>query len=169
MLIYREDYREEDVILYDIEASTEEEIPNARGAAYLTFGMEIEQPDFLISQELRRRYEWSYDGSGPLETALPPSKHPLVQIHRFVQTVIETKSEWSWVNEYSHFGRFHGCGSHIHFRPREDIPVIKENWIEAWTTIYNTFVEVTPFLLPCLCWGNPETIGTYNQESHKEN
>lgn len=129
----------------------------------LTFGMEIEQPAEFISHELRRAYSWHYDGSGPLETSLPPSSMPNVQIKRFVDTVNSTNSRWIWVNEYYRPGfiRIAGCGSHLHFRPRDDLYANTPRWAEVWAITHNTFVEVMPFLLPLLAWGSEEVHKHY--------
>jgi hypothetical protein len=144
--IYDEVAPEEVVMPEDYQA-----VKPTRGMV-LTFGMEIEQPSYLISSELRRRYTWYQDPSGPLETALPPSRVPNQMLKKFIDTVNETHSQWTWVNEYGTLRK--GCGSHIHFRPRDDLYANTPNWAEAWATAHNTFVDIIPFLLPLLCWGS---------------
>lgn len=140
----------------------EEYKANVKYTLPLTCGMEIEQPDQVIDPRLRRYYEWHYDGSGPLETALPPSVNPITHIKRFIDIVNELNARWEWVNEFYTPGRWRGCGSHIHFRVRDDLehPVPIE---DVWATTYNTFIEVYPFILPLFAFGNRE-VYTFRRE-----
>jgi len=128
---------------------------NTNRAMVLTFGIEIEQPADRISRALKERYDWHYDLSGPLETNLPPSTMPNMMIKKFVDTVNETHSQWEWVGEYTRGYERIGCGSHIHFRPRDDLYANTTYWAETWATLHNTCVELVPFLAPLLAWGNP--------------
>jgi len=94
----------------------------------MTSGMEVEQYDDDICYALRDKYDWHYDGSGPLETALEPSIAPLTKIKEFIDFVLDNNCEWDWKGFYLWYSdcRFRvedisceaGCGSHIHFRPR---------------------------------------------------
>lgn len=91
----------------------------------MTSGIEIEQLDDDICHRLLEKYEWHYDGSGPLETALEPSTAPLSKIKEFIDFVIDNNCEWDWKGFYW-VGTYrcgdsyceYGCGSHIHLRPR---------------------------------------------------
>jgi hypothetical protein len=97
----------------------------------MTSGIEIEQKDRDICYRLRDKYEWHYDGSGPLETALEPSITPLTKIKEFIDFVLDNNCEWEWKGFYysvfcsndpvRYCGNTdceNGCGSHIHLRPR---------------------------------------------------
>jgi len=118
-----------------------------------TFGYEIEQKDTDICYDLRRIYEWHYDLSGPLETALPPSPFPGRVAKSFIDNVKRYGCVWHWKNEFWAPPRWRGCGSHLHFRPRDDVGYVYENWLEAWATMHNTLVEVTPLIAPMFAWG----------------
>ena len=144
----------------------------------VTFGMEIEQPPTLIQNRLINKfysdchdhsrgfstfnptspYDWCKDGSGPRETNLPPSTHILSQLKKFITYIGENNALWDWVNEYSGGssiigGGLSACGSHIHFRLREDM--IENHLInDAWATLYNTILEVSMLMMPMLCHGS---------------
>jgi len=122
----------------------------------VTFGFEIEQYDNDICEHLQRAYSWHYDGSGPLETAIGPATYPGRLVRRFIDVVKSYDCVWNWKHELPYTGR--GCGSHIHFRPRDTIEYIYAQWLEAWTTAYNTMVEVVPFLLPLFAWGTRDKL-----------
>jgi len=105
----------------------------------VSFGFEFEQRPDDISPEVRGMYRWEHDLSGPLETALPPAIHPGRAIFGFLRRV--GPHRWEWKGEYDHIG----CGSHMHFRVREElVPDV----VEAWTCLYNTLVECVPLMLP---------------------
>ncbi|GAH70056.1 unnamed protein product, partial [marine sediment metagenome] len=128
---------------------SEEEIVSDRDFGWIkyyklmpvTFGFEIEQLDTDVCSQLRFAYPWHYDGSGPYETALPPSTYPGRKLKGFVDTCRNTPGcTWTWKSEISHphaRGRKAGCGSHIHFRPRKDVDYISAQWVEAWTSAFN--------------------------------
>lgn len=122
----------------------------------VTFGFEIEQNDRDICLELRGLYEWHYDGSGPLETAIGPATYPGRLVRSFIDNVKRYGCVWQWKHELPPVSRrpYAGCGSHIHFRPRDTIPYIYAQWVEAWTVAWNTMVEVVPFILPIFAWGD---------------
>jgi len=134
----------------------------------VTFGFEIEQPDRKICQVLRLTYEWHYDGSGPYETATPPGTYPGRKIKEFIDTCKRNPDcTWEWVSEMPHpriEGRIVGCGSHIHFRPREDVEYIRREYLEAWATAHNTLVECVPLVLPMFAWGR-DGVFTFRREA----
>lgn len=134
----------------------------------VTFGFEIEQLDENICYQLRISYDWHRDGSGPYETALPPITYPGRKLKEFIDVCKRTPGcTWTWTSEIPHpyeRGRLAGCGSHIHFRPRDDIESIRLNWLEAWTTAYNTLVECVPLILPMFAWGR-ENVFTFRREA----
>lgn len=118
----------------------------------VSFGFEVEQDDEDICRLLRITYEWHFDGSGPLETAFEPAIYPGRAIKEFIgKCRSERGCEWTWSSE-NREGR--GCGSHIHLRPREDVDYISAQYVEAWTTAYNTLAEVVPLVLPMFCYGS---------------
>lgn len=136
----------------------------------VTFGFEIEQLDRDVCDQLRLSYEWHYDGSGPYETALPPSTYPGRMLKGFVDRCRLTPGcAWTWKSEISHPrepGRLAGCGSHIHFRPRQDVEYISAQWLEAWTTAFNTLVETVPLVLPMFAWGRErDGVFTFRREA----
>jgi hypothetical protein len=126
--------------------------------ALMTVGMEVEQkPDEVeacLNVGALKRYEWHYDASGPLETALPPKITYVFELRKFVEEIekcYEKTGRWfEWTNEYSNAG----CGSHLHFRPREDIEPIRTNWVNAWKVTYDTIFTVSLIILPALCFGH---------------
>lgn len=121
----------------------------------LTFGYEIEQPDEIVPEVMRRIYAWDRDLSGPIEMRLPPSTHPTYEVKKFVSAVLTHRAKWEWHNEYrDEIGELRGCGSHLHFRVREEMfRHLGEGYVnDVWATAYNTFIEVTPFLIPILAW-----------------
>ena len=134
----------------------------------VTFGFEIEQLERDICYQLRLSYPWHHDGSGPYETALPPSTYPGRKLRLFVDTCKRTPNcTWTWTNEIEHpraRGRMAGCGSHIHFRPRDDLEYIRAQWLEAWTTAFNTMTECVPLILPMFAWGR-ENVFTFRREA----
>jgi len=112
----------EEELIFDIEKLKWVTIP-------CTSGMEIEQyeGDIRMCRKLMTEYTWQYDGSGPLETALPPSIAPYKEISKFVSLVIDEGCIWEWKGYYTRgpepapeFSEF-GCGSHLHLRPRPSI------------------------------------------------
>lgn len=136
----------------------------------VTFGFEIEQLDRDVCDGLRLSYDWHYDGSGPYETALPPSTYPGRMLKSFIDRCRQTPGcAWVWKSEIQHpyqHDRWAGCGSHIHFRPRQDVESINAQWLEAWTTAYNTLVETVPLVLPMFCWGRARNnVFTFRQEA----
>jgi len=122
----------------------------------VTFGFEIEQYDADICRELERLYTWHYDGSGPYETAIGPATYPGRLVSNFIYNVRYYRCEWNWKHNLPFTNK--GCGSHIHFRPRDDVEYIRVQWVEAWTVAYNTMVEVVPFMLPLFAWGDERHI-----------
>lgn len=157
---------------------SEEEIVSDRDVEWIkyyklmpvTFGFEIEQLDSDVCHQLRLAYEWHYDGSGPYETALPPSTYPGRMLKGFVDRCrVSPGCAWTWKSEIPHPSardRMAGCGSHIHFRPRQDVEYISAQWLEAWTTAYNTLVEVVPLVLPMFCWGRErDDVFTFRREA----
>lgn len=135
---------------------------NDRGMPYVevyrkmpvSFGFEIEQNDADICPPLRRVYHWHRDGSGPLETTFGPGMYPGRLVHTFIKNVKEYGCVWFWRGEYMIAPRgYAGCGSHVHFRPRDDVRRVAQNWVEAWCTTFNTLVECVPLVLPFFAWG----------------
>ncbi len=126
---------------------------------YVSYGMEIEQPPDLIPGPVRRKFDWHRDGSGPLETSLSPTSFPMRQLYSFLKKV--RPDIWVWKTQYqgSPVGipprrRCKGCGSHIHFRVREDEIPPNLTVEEAWTIVYNTIVELVPILAPFFSWNH---------------
>lgn len=125
----------------------------------VTFGFEVEQDAEDISYAIRgeetisgEQYHWHRDGSGPLETTFGGGKYPGVPCRDFVEYVKKKEVTWIWRSEIRR--RRRGCGSHLHFRPREeDLSHLRMNVVNAWTTTYNTLLEVTPLVAPLFCWG----------------
>jgi len=126
--------------------------------ALMTVGMEVEQEPGEVEGCLNvgalKRYKWDYDASGPLETALPPKITYVFELRKFVEEIEKCHEEsgrwFHWTNEYEGIG----CGSHLHFRPREDIEPIKRNWVDAWRVAYDTIFTVSLIILPALCFGH---------------
>lgn len=157
---------------------SEEEIVSDRDFGWIkyyklmpvTFGFEIEQLDTDVCDQLRFAYPWHYDGSGPYETALPPSTYPGRKLKGFIDTCRAAPGcTWTWKSEISNptgRGRMSGCGSHIHFRPRKDVDYISAQWVEAWTTAFNTLVETVPLVLPMFCYGRErDAVFTFRREA----
>jgi len=152
------------------------------GTIPMTSGMEIEQryEDIIrCGNILLRAYDWHFDGSGPFETALPPSIAPYKEIKKFITLVNRLECQWEWVGWFYRDGREIGCGSHIHFRPRpslrqialhtmapeeervpgimSDPPYPHPDYIQlgdVWETAYNTIIETWIWLLPLFCVGD---------------
>jgi hypothetical protein len=126
--------------------------------ALMTVGMEIEQKpeevDACLDVGALKKYKWHEDASGPLETSLPPKITYVFELKKFVEEIekcYERVGAWfDWTNEY----RGIGCGSHLHFRPREDIEPIKRNWAMAWKVAYDTIFTVSLIILPVICFGH---------------
>ena len=157
---------------------SEEEIVSDKDSGWIayykpmpvSFGFEIEQLDTDVCHQLRFAYPWHYDGSGPYETALPPSIYPGRRLKGFIDMCRATPNcEWTWKSEISHPqapARMAGCGSHIHFRPRQDVEYISAQWVAAWTSAYNTLVETVPLVLPMFCWGRErDNVFTFRREA----
>jgi len=89
---------------------------------------------------VRGHYVWHYDGSGPLETSIGPGLYLGREVFKFLRDV--GPDWWAWRGEMPDT---RGCGSHIHFRVREELAA---DVLEAWTCLYNTMIEVFPILLP---------------------
>lgn len=106
-------------------------------------GFEIEQWSGNITRRVRTIYDWHIDGSGPLETTLGPALYPGREIHSFLRNI--GADRWKWTGELPPEAENRGCGSHIHFRVREELAV---DVLQAWTCLYNTMIEVFPILLP---------------------
>lgn len=131
----------------------------------VTFGFEVEQLDTDICYQLGISYPWHRDGSGPMETALPPATYPGRKLKELIDTCKRTPNcTWTWKNEIPYMGGTSGCGSHIHFRPRDDIEYIRAQWYEAWATAYNTLVECVPLVLPMFAWGR-EGVFTFRRSA----
>ena len=126
--------------------------------ALMTTGMEVEQDPEEVEECLDvgalRRYEWHYDGSGPLETALPPKITYVYELRKFVEEIeecYEKTGRWFvWTNEFEDSG----CGSHLHYRPREDIEPVRSNWTAAWRVAYDTVFTMSLIILPVICFGH---------------
>lgn len=157
---------------------SEEEIVSDRDVGWIkyykpmpvSFGFEIEQLDTDVCSTLRFSYDWHYDGSGPYETALPPSVYPGRMLKGFIDRCRTTPDcTWKWKSEIDHPrapSRRAGCGSHIHFRPRQEIEYISAQWVAAWTTAFNTLVEVVPLVLPMFCYGRErDAVFTFRREA----
>lgn len=154
----------------------------------VTFGMEIEQPPTDIANRLINKfwydchdrtrghgvhnpdspYDWCKDGSGPRETNLPPSTHILSQLKKFINFVKLQSARWTWVNEYGgtslHGSGLSGCGSHIHFRLKDNL--VQPHLIaDAWATAWNTILECSALMLPLLCHGSLARHGYYFRRS----
>lgn len=157
------------------------------GTLPCTLGMEIEQldEDVLKCKRILAEYEWHYDGSGPYETGLPPSIAPRTELKKFIDLVRADGCQWPWKNSFEKwhlrrlvipYVREHGCGSHIHLRPRpalrhkldpryERVPGLKKDppyehpeWVtlgDVWSVAHNTLVEVYPWVVPLFCYGTP--------------
>jgi hypothetical protein len=141
--------------------------------ALMTVGMEIEQKPTEVDRCRQHGalniYDWHYDGSGPLETALPPKITYTYEIRRFfreVEKCYEASGKWfEWTNEFEKRaeeeeevveiggGEKTGCGSHLHFRPREDVEQVKQSWVDSWRIAYDTIFTTSIILLPALCFG----------------
>jgi hypothetical protein len=129
--------------------------------ALMTVGMEIEQKpeevETCLDVGTLRRYKWDYDASGPLETALPPKITYVFELKKFFEEIEkcnERSGEWfEWKNEWRAGYDRTACGSHLHFRPREDIEPIRRNWVDAWRVAYDTIFTVSLIILPVLCFG----------------
>lgn len=134
----------------------------------VSMGFEIEQLDANICYQLTITYQWHRDGSGPYETALPPIIYPGRKLKEFIDVCKRTPNcTWEWTSEIPHplvRERMAGCGSHIHFRPRDDLEYIRAKWLEAWATAYNTLVECVPLVLPMFAWGRGRTF-TFRHEA----
>jgi hypothetical protein len=129
--------------------------------ALMTVGVEIEQKPDEVNRCRQHGalniYDWHHDGSGPLETALPPKityTHEIRRFFREVEKCYEASGEWfEWVGEYYDGALVRGCGSHLHFRPREDVEQVKQGWVDSWRIAYDTIFTMSIILLPALCFG----------------
>ena len=132
-----------------ITATMYEHYPGSQ--ALMTAGMEIEQPPDSITNcdALFSNYEWHEDGSGPYETALPPKIMYVYEVKKFAERA--KQCNFRWVNEATVFGSTITCGSHIHFRPREDIEMITRNWEAVWKIAFESIFTTSIFILPLLC------------------
>lgn len=154
-------------------------IPTCEQTIPTTVGFEIEQPEELISQELRESFVWHHDSSGPLETSLGPTIYPRDLVLDFIREVKALNACWKWVNELPSGA---GCGSHIHLRPRPSRDHRSEPWnpikpyeplyphpesvtyADVWSCTYNTIVEIYPFIIPLFAWGKEGDVFRFRQE-----
>lgn len=133
----------------------------------VNFGFELEQKPAdigvpqhrILNRESFQHYglTWDYDLSGPYEAQLPAGtrgsmRYPGREVHQFYRLLAQQGNFWNWKGEFSG----NGCGCHMHFSARTEIESpyrLQENPYEAWTVLYNTLVEVVPFLKPLFAWG----------------
>jgi len=100
-------------------------------------------------------YDWCHDLSGPVETQIGPTVFAAGAVKKFIEFVNKSGATWVWRNEYGHHTQYDhiGCGSHLHFRLREELFDTLE-LPTAWAILWNTLSDLSLLLLPLLCHGS---------------
>lgn len=164
-----------DNILLDADFLTQEQIQAVSRKVPFTSGLEIEQDENKIQRVLINKlfadcrdktsppirvhnpqspYNWCRDGSGPLETGLPPQNLASTQVKKFIKFAKANSATWRWQSEFQAGTNWVGNGSHIHFGLKEELFENQTEIANGWTVLYNTILEVGLCVLPWFCFGS---------------